>query len=338
MSGLVAQFCITQAPAIPGGERASLSATGFHWTQRVTALDGINRPHSIAFGAGVWVYGTDATGSDVEVIQTSPDGKVWTARSSPADTGQVIAVIWIEDLTLFVAMASVSGSSIVLTSADGFTWSSHTIPSPGTVFLDLAWSHDLGLIAAVGGSGANNVMTSTDGASWTDRTGTGANDWVCIEWGAGLFVAFNATVADGPPQIMTSTDGLTWTTGTTISSLYTFFDVVFADGRFVAVGAAVSPTDVNRVATSTDGLTWSTHAVTARTWHGVTWGNGVYVACASDAFSSGLKNVMTSHDGATWLETGTDVYPVDCSAIAFNGGKGIGNYFDGPGQGGNQLF
>lgn len=330
------QFVICQGPQT-GGETVSTSASGFTWTERFGALDG--QASTIAYGNGLYVYSTFAIGSDPEAIQTSPDGINWTPRSSPADGGLVFMVLWVEDLGLFVA-AYATTSDAIMTSPDGITWTAQTIPSPATFGFSghpLAWSPDLGLLLAVGDN-TGFVMTSPDGVVWTDQTTPDANHWVCAAWGSGLFVSFGGGFASsGTHQLMTSPDGITWTIQTPIGN-QTFESIIFAGGQFVAMGIGELTEDLLRVATSPDGLTWTLQTVPPRDWWGAVYGTGLYVMVANDNPMDGSKAVITSRDGITWTERGSDVYPINCRGIAWNGGSLSGNYLDGPGQGGNQAW
>lgn len=259
----------------------STSPTAFTWTERAGALDG--SATRIAYGNGIFVYGTLAFGSNVEAIQTSPNGITWTPRHSPADggdaSGVVRALIWVEELGLFVATYNAPGAG-VMTSPDGITWTNHTIPSPGETWLCLAYSPELGLLVAPSFSAAL-VMTSPDGATWTNQTAPDF-DWRAVAWGADLFVAFGAGFdGTGATVLMTSPDGINWT-GQPDPGNQTIEAVIFANEQFVACGLGELTEDLLRVLTSPDGLTWTPQTTTARTWWALTYGLGRYVMVAKD--------------------------------------------------------
>ena len=70
-------------------------------------------------------------------------------------------------------------------------------------------------------------------------------------------------------------------------------DVVFAEGRFVAVSYG----GTNQIMTSPDGVDWTARsAPEPNRWTGVAHGRGRFVAVAED----GPNRVMTSPDGVTW--------------------------------------
>ena len=164
----------------------------------------------------------------------------------------------------------------------------------GGSFYDLIYAN--GLFVAVGNSGAagttynNNIYTSPDGLTWTWRdvdaaTGT-ARTLNSITYGAGLFV-----VVGNGGFIATSPDAITWTTRTSVHGFSPIKQVIYAGGRFVAVGGT---TTTNSIQTSPDGITW-----TART--GSTPSN-VYCAVAKPGFMlcTGSTHTYSTDGGVTW--------------------------------------
>jgi len=87
-------------------------------------------------------------------------------------------------------------------------------------------------------------------------------------------------------------DSISWTARHQFPQVTQFFDVVFGDGRFVAVGTAGS------VAWSDSGVTWYAGSVpTAEDLRAVSYGRGRYVCAGVDG------SVLTSTDGAAWTRT-----------------------------------
>jgi hypothetical protein len=109
-------------------------------------------------------------------------------------------------------------------------------------------------------------------------------------YGAGLVVAVgtNGTAAY-------SSDGIGWTSvslGAGIST-DTVTDIIFANGKFVAVTAQAAGAD--NVSTSTDGINWTTQVTpSTEQLHSVAYGAGVYVAAGNSG------TIYSSPDGATW--------------------------------------
>jgi hypothetical protein len=154
------------------------------------------------------------------------------------------------------------------------------------------------------------IATSSNGITWVKRKFNLSKPAL---WG----VASDGTtyVAVGSlGTVFTSTDGATWTqrsSGTTAR----LFDVVYGEGRFVAVA-------INGFYSSSDsGVTWQNHG-SASGLISVTYGNGIFVA--------GGKNgiIYTSGDGINWTyrSTGVTNYFWD---LAFNPSSnlfvGVGN-------------
>ncbi len=315
------QFLVTY-----GGSSSIITMTsrnGTGWTAHTGAL--LDSGYTCAFGAGLFVVGTNL-GTTTEQIMTSRNGINWTARSSPADGQAVIKVIY--GGGQFVAIWKGSGATNYhgMTSPDGITWTTHTLPTG--VWLDLAYSSDLGIYIMVGNNGAF-VLQSGDGAGWSTITTPEGNDWEAVEWGAGLFVVLGGPVGSGD-HLMTSPDGNTWTVQTNPSS-QSWLDVVFAAGQFVAV----TTNGTGRAMTSADGINWTIQSTTNRNWTAIAYGNGLYVACADDNADS-THAVMTSPNGTAWTVQ-TTVAAAFAHGICF-GGSNVGNYLDGPGQGGNQAW
>lgn len=191
----------------------------------------------------------------------------------------------------------------------------------GGNFYDLTYAN--GLFVAVGsssGSGAynSNVYTSPDGLTWTWRdvdTATGtARLLYSITYGAGLFV-----VVGDSGFIATSPDAITWTARTSAHGSNPIKQVIYAGGRFVAVGGSAT---TNSIQTSPDGITW-----TART--GVQNISGGYASVAYDStnaqyvMTTGYAangtapngGIQTSPDGITWTaRTGSHSATMYCAA------------------------
>ncbi|MEO8235611.1 MAG: hypothetical protein ABI549_09380, partial [Flavobacterium sp.] len=90
---------------------------------------------------------------------------------------------------------------------------------------------------------------------------------------------------------LASTAQSTWTARSSSAPGSQWRSVIYANGKFVAVGS-------NIVMTSPDGITWTTRTAAANNnWNSVTYGNSLFVAVSN----SGTGNrVMTSPDGITW--------------------------------------
>ncbi len=130
-------------------------------------------------------------------IATSPDGLIWTARTTPT-TEPLVCGVWSSSLGLYVVGGQ---GGALLTSPDGVIW---TARSAGTLneIDGIAWSGTR--FAAVINTG--EVITSTDGIGWSFATSPSSSRLLDIAWSGSTFVA----VGDFG-EIITSPDGVTWT-------------------------------------------------------------------------------------------------------------------------------
>lgn len=97
----------------------------------------------------------------------------------------------------------------------------------------------------------------------------GSSTWYAIAYGNGKYVAIST---DG--YVTTSTNGSTWTTPQQVTSNH-LYDIIFADGKFVAVG-------YKTVMYSTDGNLWTTVKATVFSsayLSEIAYGNGIFVVC-----------------------------------------------------------
>ena len=271
--------------------------------------------------AGAWspaltlfaVVGRSGTG---DRVITSPDGIVWTTRTSAADISWN-DIVWSPELSLFVAVGGIDGTAAqqVMTSPDGVVWTSRTASSD-RAWNGVAWSPALTLFAAVTNDGpaAGQVMTSPDGTTWTARTASTLRGWRKICWSPGLalFVAVGATLTV-TNDIMTSPDGINWTTRDPGINL-NLYDIAWSPEleRLVAVGLPEGAVTTN-ILYSDDGITWT--AVSSSSvfsdWLGsVAWSPelGVFIA----GYNS-VDAVAVSSDGENWQKIATN-----CSEASIN--------------------
>jgi len=189
---------------------------------------------------------------------------------------------------------------------NGATW---VTPSPAVTASPLVISSGLTnctsyqvKIRALNASGSGTASASATlipllsiddrGTTWVSRTASIANNWRCVTYGNGLFVAVAASGTGN--RVMTSPDGINWTTRNSPAD-FTWSSVTYGNGLFVAV--AQNGLNGTSVMTSQDGISWTLGSLTSTTWHGVTFGNGRFVAVAE----SGA--VVTSDNGTTWTSS-----------------------------------
>lgn len=143
------------------------------------------------------------TGSGFEIV-TSPDGDVWTERTS--GTSKAGNGVVYDGSGTYVA---VGDDGTILSSSDAITWTSRTADaSYADNFEDVTYG--AGLFVAVGVN--QEIQTSPDGTTWTQRTvpgGSASNIISAVHFADGIFVA--AGHFGAASYIHTSADGITWT-------------------------------------------------------------------------------------------------------------------------------
>lgn len=133
------------------------------------------------------------------VIITSPDGVVWTPRSSPFTSLESINDLSASD-TVVVAVGF--SGKIATSGPTGITWQQRTSPHGATEIVGVAYGN--GTFTFVTHFG--HVATSSDGASWTARPAGASN-------GFRKGLAFNGrhfAFTDTGNLVRQSPDGITW--------------------------------------------------------------------------------------------------------------------------------
>ena len=158
-------------------------------------------------------------------------------------------------------------------------------------------------LAAYNASGSSG---SEAGATWTLRTSQDNSlSLRGVTYGNGLFVAVGDDLT-----ILTSPDGANWTKRISVRkgipieqgnlntpiSPWSFFDVTYGNGTFVAVGA------LSTTFTSPDGVHWTGTLGTRINLSSVAYGKGTFVAVGVDG------TIRISPDGVSWAQ-GISIYP-----------------------------
>ena len=222
------------------------------------------RLFEITYGAGRYV-GVGEKGT----VAISVDGVNWLLPTPPTNR-------WLVDVTFdgqqFVAVGELG---TILTSSNGEAWTRRAPPTSRSLS-GVAW-HD-GLFVAVGEYGT--LLTSPDAVTWTARDAGTPNSLGKVIYG-------NRFVAVGRGAIISSADGATWTAGTGTADHW-FYDIAYANGRYVAAAA------YGRFATSSNGVNWTVSTNRQSSYFGtMAAGNGFFVAVPDGV-------VHTSIDGIEW--------------------------------------
>lgn len=231
-------------------------------------------------------------------VMTSPNGVVWTSRTSASDNAWQ-CVCWCDDpVNLFVAVSNSGTGNRVMTSPTGVVWTSR-ISAADNAWSSVSYSADLQLIVAVSQSGSNCVMTSTDGINWTARTPPNNNGWTGVVWASGLQL-FVACSNAGSGRVMTSKDGITWTTQVTpVNDTYTSIAYSNSLNRLVCVADTGAG---SRCMYSNDAINWfaANAPSTIQNWASVTWSPELQVFCACSYDTTVSNGIMYSLDGISW--------------------------------------
>ena len=184
-----------------------------------------------------------------------------------------------------------------------------------------------GISVVTGRSG--NILTSTDQANWTNRKTGFDQTFSGVAYGAGVFVA-----SDFNGNVLQSSTGSNWNNVFTPAIAISWINVLFADGKFVAMSSQgewiLSPTgntgewslpsagfagfpgitsfrylNGDWFAVGRDGFlrssanltTWATHdVVTTNDFEEISYGDGTFVVVGQGGA------IYSSTDGTTWTE------------------------------------
>lgn len=133
-----------------------------------------------------------------------------------------------------------------------------------------------------------------------------------IAYGAGKFVATPYAYADDTSKLKYSVDGVSWTSINTPVET-DWYDIIYAGGKFVAIGKTNSTQIYSAI--STDGVNWTIgNLPTGGTPYSVAYGNGRYVMVGSNTVSA------YSTDGLNWTRV---LLPSNCQAMKVAFGNGM---------------
>jgi len=293
------------------------------------SYDGVNWPHgSLGVGANIATYGScwspelglfvivgNGSGNDYYVtrkgcILTSQDGVAWTSRTN--DLGYIFDVVWISELSIFVAVGTPSPThpAFVATSPDGIVW---TNQSSGLETLsyglnNICWSPELGLMVAVSGFINPGMAHSSDGINWTPIDGGfGSNSIYDLAWSSllGVFVAVGGGMNESYQYIKDiaySVDGINWTHAVTLGE----GDQTVAWSPELEMFLAID--DGSDTIKSVDGINWTNGSSLALHVEQVLWSVEFHLFILI-GYLQGVGRVSTSPDGTYWTYHDIDAWP-----------------------------
>jgi len=269
------------------------------------------------------------SGSDVDVIRTSPDGMVWTARPVTERTTNLNlkAVVW--DGVRFTAVgedyetAGRGWYGVIYTSATGLSWE-RVFEAPGAASTLNTVCAGGGKIVAAGDSQV--VLVSGDGVQWSSKsflpTGYAAGG---LAYGSGIFAltAHASGFGFGDGLLYTSTDAVTWlerTSGMGLDPKSDLRTIAYLKDRFVGSGW------FSKLKTSTDAaVSFSSTRQVYEEAPVLTYGAGLYFAAGLQRVTSGTGTTtaavnLYSTDGIIWTGTSSaSGSGVRNGGILFNG-------------------
>ena len=243
----------------------------------------------------------------------SIDGNTWTAEVLPAlgsgNWASIADGLQDDGSSTFQPSAVVviaDGAGTVAYSADADTWQTSSLPGAFNAAGEntVAFGQITSTVArfvVISDADRDVAYTDNGGATWSiTSTALPATGYGEMVYGAGKFVAINS----GTTSAAYSADGVTWTGVTAPAAFAAVTDIVWGNGKFVAIGGT------NGVMYSLDGITWVDNALAtiggAGTEQKIAYGQGMFVIT-----SDNTVQVYTSTDGLYW------------TVFAINGGGAI---------------
>lgn len=180
-----------------------VSTDGIAWVEQTTGVSAHDW-FDVCFAAGQFVAVANSFSSTP--IMTSPDGEVWTARTSP--TPYLLRVAYGAGRFLSI------GNEGAVYSLDGITWLAAGAAPTDYAFSTVGFGAGVFVATAfdtVGDPpGADKILTSPDGAVWTERTSPISDAlWERVVYGGGCLLLLSG--GGDNARVASSVDGgVTW--------------------------------------------------------------------------------------------------------------------------------
>ena len=132
----------------------------------------------------VWTGSQLVAAGDSGTVAISPDGRIWTKRSSGV-TDRFRSLAWTGSLVVALVNGTDVSTSSIVTSPDGIVWT--TSPQTFQLLTSITWTG--GQLVAVGMFGS--VVSSPEGIDWTNEYSE-SNDWnwlYAVTWANNQLVA-----------------------------------------------------------------------------------------------------------------------------------------------------
>jgi hypothetical protein len=272
---------------------------------------------SVAYSTGGGnVYVAVGNAGAYRVARSTDNGVTWTYPLGLTDAAQTrtwTAVTWNPGASLFIAVASGTGTGRIMTSPNGTTWTvqTYSVDQQAVSFNAAASSATRTVIVGGGGVAADQTITTTNGSTFTSVPAHAVRNWTGVSWNnVSASANWVAVANDGAAAgaVMTNTEaGLAgstaWTTRTaatppTATPWVSVAGQQAASGVMVAV--ASSGTQATRIMTSSDdGASWTSRdpGVDVNFSYVFATGEGYY---ALGTTGTQTQRILTSTNGTTW--------------------------------------
>ena len=234
----------------------------------------------------VWLCLLTLIGAGVAVPDTAwadaPPVNTWKKLDPSPASVELWRVEWLNG-----KFFAVGQNGTILTSDDGEAW----LKEEGLIggrLNGIAWGS--AGYAVVGSAGEFLISANGEAGTWNTRHTFAGRSLFGIAYGDGLYVAV------GNGTIQSSSDGgHNWQEGTGLSSGYNYYDILFDDHKFYAVGGR-GTLDIDEILVSDDGHNWSRiHGGNANGYlRGIVRGDHGFVAVGQNG------RIYQSADGADW--------------------------------------
>lgn len=154
---------------------------------------------------------------------------------------------------------------------------------------------------------SNVAKISTNGLTWTSVTLPISGTWLCIGYGAGLFIAMSAVTTN---YITSDDNGATWTLRT-MPVTCTSRSIAYGSGYFIMADASTS----SKLWYSTTGTSWTSVSI-PDSMTSIAYGGGTFVA-VSDVYSVGY---YSTNNGASWTSVLLPATANGYSCLAYGNG------------------
>ena len=258
----------------------------------------------------------------------SVNGTTWTAEALPSLAGgnwaSIATGLQDDGTSTFKPSAIVvvaDGDGTVAYSDDADTWITASLPGSfnSTGENTVAFGQVTDTVArfiVISDADQDVAYSDNGGATWSvAATALPATGYGEMVYGAGKFVAINS----GTTSAAYSTDGVSWTGVTAPATFAAVTDIVWGNGKFVALGGT------NGIMYSLDGVTWYENALTlplTATERKLAYGQGTFVITSDDT-----DQIQYSHDGLYWQSyTLTSALTGGPNVIAFGNPDRVGKF------------